>query len=143
MRIGKKGLLRIIVGLVYTYVGLVLFLTGVNVGFMPVGTQLGRTIASLPYRWVIVPIGMVIGYFIVMAEPAVHVLTQQVEEITSGAVSAKAMGYSLSFGVALSLGLAMIRVLTGISILWFLIPGLCDWNHTFLFRTKDIHGDRF
>ena len=123
LRIGKKGLLRIIVGLVYTYVGLVLFLTGVNVGFMPVGTQLGRTIASLPYRWVIVPIGMVIGYFIVMAEPAVHVLTQQVEEITSGAVSAKAMGYSLSFGVALSLGLAMIRVLTGISILWFLIPG--------------------
>ena len=115
--------MRIIVGLVYTYVGLVLFLTGVNVGFMPVGTQLGRTIASLPYRWVIVPIGMVIGYFIVMAEPAVHVLTQQVEEITSGAVSAKAMGYSLSFGVALSLGLAMIRVLTGISILWFLIPG--------------------
>ena len=123
LRIGKKGILRIIVGLVYTYVGLVLFLTGVNVGFMPVGTQLGRTIASLPYRWVIVPIGMVIGYFIVMAEPAVHVLTQQVEEITSGAVSAKAMGYSLSFGVALSLGLAMIRVLTGISILWFLIPG--------------------
>lgn len=123
LRIKGKALLRIVVGLIYTYIGLVLFLTGVNVGFMPVGTQLGRTIASLPYRWIIVPIGMVIGYFIVMAEPAVHVLTQQVEEITSGAVSSKAMGYSLSVGVALSLGLAMLRVLTGISILWFLIPG--------------------
>ena len=87
LRIGKKGLLRIIVGLVYTYVGLVLFLTGVNVGFMPVGTQLGRTIASLPYRWVIVPIGMVIGYFIVKAEPAVYVLKEQVEEITRVSVT--------------------------------------------------------
>ena len=69
------------------------------------------------------PIGMLIGYFIVKAEPAVYVLTEQVEELTSGAISAKAMGMSLSIGVALSLGLAMVRVLTGISILWFLLPG--------------------
>lgn len=123
LKISRKNLLRIVVGLIYTYIGLVIFLTGVNVGFMPVGTELGYTIASLPYRWVIIPIGMVIGYFIVMAEPAVHVLTQQVEEITSGAISAKAMCYSLSIGVAVSLGLAMVRVLTGISILWFLVPG--------------------
>ena len=66
---------------------------------------------------------MIIGYFIVLAEPAVFVLTKQVEELTSGAISAKAMGTSLSIGVAASVGLAMIRVLTGISILWFLVPG--------------------
>ena len=100
-----------------------LFLTGVNVGFMPAGNYLGQVIAALPYRWVIVPIGMRIGYFIVRAEPAVYVLTKQVEEITSGAVSANAMELSLSIGVSVSLGLAMIRVLTGISILWFIIPG--------------------
>lgn len=123
LRMSKKSLIKILIGLVYTYVGLVLFLTGVNVGFMPAGTELGRIIASLPYRWCIIPIGMVIGYFIVMAEPAVHVLTHQVEEMTSGAVPAKAMGYSLSAGVAVSLGLAMVRVLTGVSILWFLVPG--------------------
>lgn len=119
----KRKLIRIGIGLVYTYVGLVMFLTGVNVGFMPAGNYLGQVIAALPYRWVIVPIGMLIGYFIVRAEPAVYVLTKQVEEITSGAVSAAAMEMSLSVGVAVSLGLAMTRVLTGVSILWFILPG--------------------
>ena len=121
--LNKRSVIKIIVGLIDTYIGLVLFLTGVNVGFMPAGNYLGQTMAGLPYCWIIVPIGMIIGYFIVMAEPAVFVLTKQVEEMTSGAISAKAMGTSLSIGVAASVGLAMIRVLTGISILYFLIPG--------------------
>lgn len=123
LRLKKKTLLKIVVGIAYTYIGLVLFLTGVNVGFMPAGNYLGEVIAGLPYRWIIVPIGMLIGYFIVKAEPAVYVLMEQVEELTSGAISGKAMGLSLSVGVSVSLGLAMIRVLTGISIFWFLIPG--------------------
>lgn len=110
-------------GVAYTYVGLVLFLTGVNVGFMPAGNYLGSTIAELPYNWVLIPIGMVVGYFIVAAEPAVHVLNKQVEEVTGGAIPQRAMNLSLSIGVALSVGLAMTRVLTGISILWFLVPG--------------------
>lgn len=121
--ITKRALIKITVGMIYTYIGLVLFLTGVNVGFMPAGNYLGQTIAELSYSWIIVPIGMIIGYFIVLAEPAVFVLTRQVEEMTSGAISAGAMGMSLSIGVSLSVGLAMIRVLTGISILWFLVPG--------------------
>ena len=121
--VNKRTLIKIGIGMAYTYVGLVLFLTGVNVGFMPAGNYLGQTIAGLPYHWIIVPIGMIIGYFIVLAEPAVFVLTKQVEEMTSGAISAKAMGLSLSIGVSVSVGLAMIRVITGISILWFLIPG--------------------
>jgi len=121
--INKRSLIKIGIGLVYTYIGLVLFLTGVNVGFMPAGNYLGQTIAGLSYAWIIVPIGMVIGYFIVLAEPAVFVLTRQVEEMTSGAISAKAMGMSLSIGVSISVGLAMIRVITGISILYFIIPG--------------------
>lgn len=121
--IKKKGIIKILIGLVYTYIGLVLFLTGVNVGFMPAGNYLGQVIAGLPFSWIIVPIGMVIGYFIVLAEPAVFVLTKQVEEMTSGAISARAMGMSLSVGVSVSLGLAMTRVLTGISIMWFIVPG--------------------
>lgn len=123
LKLNRHNLMKIVNGLIYTYLGLVLFLTGVNVGFMPAGNYLGRIIAAQPYRWVLVPISMLIGYFIVRAEPAVYVLNKQVEEITSGAIPEKAMGYSLSLGVALSLGLAMIRVLTGVSILWFMLPG--------------------
>lgn len=121
--INRRNLIKNAVGIVYTYIGLALFLTGVNVGFMPAGNYLGQTIAGLPYRWLIVPIGMIIGYFIVSAEPAVFVVTHQVEELTSGAISAKAMGTSLSIGVSVSVGIAMIRVLTGVSIFYFLIPG--------------------
>lgn len=118
-----RSLGRIAVGLAYTYVGLVLFLTGANVGFMPAGNYLGQVLAGQSFRWIIIPIGMLIGYFIVKAEPAVYVLNKQVEEVTDGAISAKAMGTALSAGVSISVGLAMVRVLTGVSILWFLVPG--------------------
>ena len=123
LRLSLRTLKKIGVGLVYTYAGLVLFLTGANVGFMPAGNYLGQVMASLEARWIIVPVGMVIGYFIVKAEPAVYVLNRQVEEITDGAIPSSAMGAALSAGVAASIGLAMVRVLTGVSILWFLIPG--------------------
>ena len=123
LRLKRKKVLKIVVGILYTYIGLVLFLTGVNVGFMPAGSYLGSQIAGLSYNWILIPIGMLMGWFIVQAEPAVHVLNHQVEEITSGAIPGRAMSTSLSIGVAVSIGLAMIRVLTGISIFWFLIPG--------------------
>ena len=123
LKLDRRSLGRIGVGLLYTYMGLVLFLTGANVGFMPAGNYLGQVLAGRSFRWVLVPIGMLIGYFIVKAEPAVYVLNKQVEEITDGAISAGTMGAALSAGVSLSVGLAMVRVLTGISILWFLIPG--------------------
>ena len=110
-------------GMLYTFIGLLLFLTGVNVGFMPVGSYLGKELAALPYRWILVPVGMVIGFFIVKAEPAVLVLNKQVEEISGGAISQKTMMNGLSVGMAISVGLSMIRILTGISIYWFLVPG--------------------
>lgn len=119
----KRQLVQMMMGMVYTFVGLVLFLTGVNVGFMPVGQYLGEALAGLPFNWIIIPIGMIVGFFIVKAEPAVHVLNKQVEEITGGTISQKAMFLSLSIGVSVSLGLAMVRVLTGISLLWFVLPG--------------------
>lgn len=123
LKLDKRSLGRILVGLVYTYVGLVVFLTGANVGFMPAGSFLGQTLAGLRERWIIIPVGMIIGYFIVLAEPAVYVLMKQVEELTDGAVSGTAMKLSLSIGVAVSIGLAMTRVMTGMSILWYVIPG--------------------
>ena len=122
-RFKRTQLLKIASGLVYTYVGLVMFLTGVNVGFMGAGELIGATIAGGELPFLLIPVGTVMGYFIVAAEPAVHVLVKQVEEVSMGSISQSAMRQGMSIGVAISIGIAMLRVLTGISILWFLIPG--------------------
>lgn len=122
-RLPRKRLAKIAIGVGYTYVGLVLFLVGVNVGFMPAGHYLGQLLGGMKLKFIIIPIGMVIGYFIVKAEPAVHVLTEQVERITSGTIPGKLLMQTLSIGVSISVGLALTRVLTGISIMWLLIPG--------------------
>lgn len=123
LHLEKKSLVRILNGIIFTYIGLVLFLTGANVGFIPAGFDLGSILATLPYNWIIIPIGMLIGYFIIKAEPAVYVLMRQVEDITDGAISGTALQRSLSIGVAVSVGLAMVRVLTGIHLFYMLIPG--------------------
>lgn len=114
---------RIVIGFGYTYIGLVLFLCGANVGFAPVGAYLGKELAAVSFRWILVPIGALIGYYIVKAEPAIQVLNHQVEAVTNGAISVKMMNRCMQIGVAASVGLAMLRVLTGISIQWFVIPG--------------------
>lgn len=119
----KRQIVRIVVGFVYTFVGLTLFLSGANVGFMPVGRAVGQGLASLWGGWLLIPVGMIIGYFVVAAEPAVHVLNKQVERISAGAISSSAMMKGLCAGVCISLGLAMTRILTGINIMWILIPG--------------------
>ncbi len=113
---------KIIIGFGYTYVGLVLFLCGVNVGFAPVGSILGQGLASPARKWLLVPIGMLIGYYIVKAEPAIQLLNHQVEDVTNGAVSAKSMNTCLSIGVSVSVGLAMLRAITGIPIYFIIIP---------------------
>ena len=122
-RYQKKERVRVGVGLGYTYIGLVLFLTGVSVGFAPVGSLLGGYLAASPFKWLLIPIGMLIGYFIVKAEPAIQVLNKQVESVTNGGISSKSMNACLSIGVAISVGLAMLRSITGLSIYWIIIPG--------------------
>ncbi len=116
-------LLRISVGFVYTVLGLVLFLTGVNVGFAPVGNLLGNELGGGEYKYLLIPIGALVGYFIVKAEPAVQVLNAQVDEITGGMVSHKMMNTALSIGVASAVVLSMVRVITGLDIYYILIPG--------------------
>lgn len=118
----KKVLNRVYKGLIYTYVGLVLFLTGVSVGFMPVGYVLGKDLVQKGFKFLLIPIGMLIGYLVVTLEPAVQVLNEQVEEITQGNINKKAMNKALSVGVSLSVGISLLRVLTGISIWYFLLP---------------------
>ena len=123
LRLRKLPFLRIMVGLVLTMAGLTLFLPGVNVGFSSLGCMLGVRMAQPQWRFLLIPVAMLMGWFIINAEPAVHVLNKQVEELSSGAISAFTMKISLSVAVALAMGLSMVRALTGISILWFVIPG--------------------
>ena len=114
---------RILVGMLYTYFGLVLFLTGANVGFMPIGQLIGSEIAQSAGKWLLVPVGMVLGYFVVAAEPAVHVLKKQVEEVSSGAITQNSVGTALAVGVAVSVGISMVRVITGIPLFPILAVG--------------------
>ncbi len=114
---------RMLIGFVYTIIGLILFLTGVNVGFAPVGNLLGKAIGSGEYKLLLIPIGALVGYFIVKAEPAVQVLNAQIDEITGGIVSHKMMNTALSIGVSGAVVLSMVRVITGINIYWIIIPG--------------------
>ncbi len=119
----KKQLVRALIGFLYTFLGLVLFLTGANVGFMPVGREVGQALASMLGGWLLIPIGMLLGYFIVAAEPAVHVLNKQVERMSAGSISSVAMKRGLCIGVSCALGLAMLRIITGLNVMWFLLPG--------------------
>jgi hypothetical protein len=121
-RFHKRQLGRMLIGFVYTFIGLVVFLTGVDVGFIPVGSLFGSELGASPNKWILIPLSMVIGYFIVAAEPAVHVLNKQVEDVSQGAITQKVMGKALAIGMSLALGIAMIRILFNISILYILVP---------------------
>ena len=122
-RYKKHQLIRIAIGFLYTLTGLVFFLTGVNVGFIPAGQLLGSELAASSLKWFLIPLGTLIGYYIVAAEPAVHVLNKQVEEVSSGAITEKMMKRSLSIGMAAALAITMTRILLGIPIIWILILG--------------------
>lgn len=123
LKLNRRSLLKICVGLSYTYTGLVLFLTGVNVGFSSLGTVIGMELGSGNGKIFLIPLAMLLGWFTISAEPAVAVLEKQIEEVSAGAIPGKAIKLSLSVAIAIAMGFTMFRVLTGTSILWFLIPG--------------------
>ena len=122
LRLPKKRLLKIGLGVVFTYVGLVMFLTGVNVGFMPVGYKLGFQLAQ-GSKWFLIGFGLVTGVLVVLAEPAIHVLNKQVEDVTGGSVTRKAMITGLCIGVGASIALSMIRIVFDFSLVYYIIPG--------------------
>ena len=121
LKLPKKKIIQILFGILYTYLGLIIFLTSVNVGFMPIGYKMGMELAKNPTLLAI--FGFIIGLVVVLAEPAVHVLNKQVEDITDGTVSKKSMLLALSIGVGISICLSMIRIIFDFSILYYLIPG--------------------
>ncbi|MBE7086766.1 MAG: DUF1538 domain-containing protein [Clostridiales bacterium] len=122
LKLPKKKLKQMTIGIICTYFGLVIFLLAVNVGFMPIGNKLGTALAK-ESPVLLVVFGVLIGCVVVLAEPAVHVLTKQVERVTGGSVSKKAMLIALSIGVGISIGLSIIRMIFGFSILYYIVPG--------------------
>lgn len=122
MRSSKKRIKQIVIGIFYTFFGLVIFLTAVHVGFMPIGYKMGTQLAEA-HPALMITIAFILGFTVVLAEPAIHVLNKQVETVTGGAVSKRSMLIALSIGVGLSIGLSVIRVIFDFSILFYLIPG--------------------
>lgn len=124
VRVHKREMAQISIGAGYVFVGMVLFLAGVNVGFMPVGSYLGASFGEMgKFSWIVIPVGFIIGFCMTYAEPAVGVLNKQVEDATSGAIPPKVIPMAMALGVAAASGIAMLRALTGISILPFLVIG--------------------
>ncbi len=124
VRVHRREMAQIGIGAGYTFVGMVLFLVGVNVGFMPVGSYLGGLFGGMgKLAWIVIPVGMIIGFCMTYAEPAVGVLNKQVEQATSGAIPPKVIPMAMALGVAAASGIAVLRALTGISILPFLVIG--------------------
>ena len=122
LKLPKRQLLRIGIGVLFTYAGLVIFLTGVNVGFMPIGYQMGYGLGQLE-PWMLILFGLVMGMLVVLAEPAIHVLNNQVEEVTGGLVSKRSMMLGLCIGVGASIALSMLRMVFDFSLVYYVIPG--------------------
>ncbi len=122
LKLPWKRLAKIGVGVIFTYVGLVIFLTGVNVGFMPIGYKLGTSLAQAGDALLIV-FGVAVGVLVVLAEPAIHVLNSQVEEVTGGLISKKSMLLGLCIGVGAAIGLSMVRIIFDFSLVYYLVPG--------------------
>ena len=122
LRLPKRKLLRIAIGVMFTYVGLVIFLTGVNVGFMPVGYKLGTYLAT-QHPAMLIGFGLVIGVLVVLAEPAIHVLNGQVEDVTGGLVRKKSMMVGLCIGVGAAIALSMVRIVFDFSLVYYIVPG--------------------
>ena len=122
LKLPKRRLLRIGIGVIFTYIGLVIFLAGVEVGFMPVGYKIGHSLAER-HPAILIGFGLIIGVLVVLAEPAIHVLNAQVEDVTGGLVRKKSMMLGLCIGVGVAIALSMIRIVFGFSLVYYIVPG--------------------
>lgn len=121
-KVKKKQFIKIMVGLPITLIGLTLFFIGVNVGYLPVAYLIGINLFTKA-KILLIPLGLIIGFVIVKAEPAVAVLTEQIEKITEGSIKKSVMTNTIALGVAIAVALAIYRVTTGVSITPFLLIG--------------------
>ena len=143
LKLPMQRVLQIGIGFILTFLGLSFFLQGVHVGFMPVGTMMGETLGSWKNKWLLIPIGFILGFAATFAEPAVSIMTDEVDQETGGYISQKMMLYTLSTGVGVSIALSMLRILTGWSLWYFIIPGYLLAFILVFFSTQTFIGIAF
>ncbi len=122
-KLPKEMLIRLLVGVMFAFAGLTLFLQGVKAGFMPVGTEMGALLGNLPHKWILIPLGFILGFVATMAEPAVRILSNQVEENSSGYIKSNIILYTLCLSVGIFIALGMTRIVYGIPFYYIIIPG--------------------
>ncbi len=123
LKLPIEKVVTILKGIILTFLGLTLFLQGVHIGFLPAGEKMGIILGGLPFRWILIPLGFVLGFVATFAEPAVRVLNYEVEKVSSGYISQKIMLFTLSIGVGTSIALSMVRIMFSIPLWYFVIPG--------------------
>jgi hypothetical protein len=123
LKLKSNQVFQLLGGVLLTLFGMTLFLHGVHSGFQPAGTAMGKNLGELSYNWIIIPIGFVLGFVATFAEPAVRVLNEEVEKVSSGYIPKKVMLYTISIGVSISIALAMTRIIFGLELIYFLVPG--------------------
>lgn len=143
LKLETKQVLRLIGGILLTLLGMTLFLHGVHTGFQPAGTEMGINLGKLNYSWVVIPIGFILGFVATFAEPAVRVLNQEVEKVSSGYIPQKVMLYTISIGVSISVALAMARIIFGLDLIYFLLPGYIIALIMIYFSGKDFTSIAF
>lgn len=143
LKLPLQRVLQVGLGFVLTFFGLSFFLQGVHVGFMPVGTMMGEELGRWNNKWLLIPIGFVLGFTATFAEPAVSIMTDEVDEETGGYISRKMMLYTLSMGVGVSIALSMLRILTGWELWYFIIPGYLLVFILVFFSTQTFIGIAF
>lgn len=136
LHLPQRKLVDIFKGIFLTFLGLSLFLQGVHVGFFPAGEAMGGIMGEVSYRWILIPVGFILGFVATYAEPAVRILNLEVEKVSSGYIPRKVMLYTLSLGVACSIALSMARMLLGIPLWYIIIPGYLAALIMIRFSTK-------
>jgi len=123
-KVHPRAFFKMVLGFIYTYIGLIIFLVGVNAGFMNVGNLIGNSLAMYENKAILVGTGFLLGMLVILTEPAVYVLTQQIESVTSGYIKRKTVLATLSIGVAFAVGLSMLRIVVpGIKLWHYILPG--------------------
>ncbi|MCD5406695.1 MAG: DUF1538 domain-containing protein [Desulfotomaculum sp.] len=123
LKLPRERVIQILSGMLLSLIGLALFLQGVKAGFFPTGMILGETMGTLPHKWIIIPVGFVLGFVATIAEPAVRILSYEVSKVSAGYIREKIMLYTLSLGVAVAVAVAMVRVIYGFPLVYILLPG--------------------
>lgn len=123
LKLSKDYIYRIIIGIIFTFFGLSFFLHGVHIGFLPVGKVIGEILGALSYNWILIPIGFLLGLVATMAEPAVRILSSEVETASSGYIKENIILYTLSLGVGVFVAISMAKIIYGIPLQYIIIPG--------------------